>query len=74
MIQKGTRCNICTGCGRCFGGESGMRIVAEGGLLALWQEQLLAGIFGFPEFRTKQVTRQKTGEFGYWYRYLDMRK
>ena len=38
------------------------------------QEQLLAGIFGFPEFRTKQVTRQKTGEFGYWYRYLDMRK
>lgn len=43
MIQKGTRCNICTGCGRCFGGESGMRIVAEGGLLALWQEQLLAG-------------------------------
>ena len=42
MIQKGTRCNICTGCGRCFGGESGMRIVAEGGLLALWQEQLLA--------------------------------
>ena len=38
------------------------------------QEQLLAGIFGFPEFRTKQVTRQKTGEFGYGYRYLDMRK
>ena len=35
------------------------------------QEQLLAGIFGFPEFRTKQVTRQKTGEFGYWCRYLD---
>ncbi len=35
------------------------------------QEQLLAGIFGFPEFRTKQVTRQKTGEFGYWSRYLD---
>lgn len=36
------------------------------------QEQLLAGIFGFPEFRTKQLTRQKTGEFGYWYRYLEM--
>ncbi|WP_294786845.1 DUF6128 domain-containing protein [uncultured Eubacterium sp.] len=35
------------------------------------QEQLLAGIFGFPEFRTKQVTRQKTGEYGYWCRYLD---
>ena len=34
------------------------------------QEQLLAGIFGFPEFRTKQVTRQKTGEYGYWCRYL----
>jgi hypothetical protein len=36
------------------------------------QEQLLAGIFGFPEFRTKQLTRQKTGEFGYWYRYLNL--
>lgn len=35
------------------------------------QEQLLAGIFGFSEFRTKQETRQKTGEFGYWCRYLD---
>ena len=36
------------------------------------QEQLLAGIFGFPEFRTKQECLQKTGEFGYWYRYLDL--
>lgn len=36
------------------------------------QEQILAGAFGFPEFRTKQLTRQKTGEFGYWYRYLDL--
>lgn len=36
------------------------------------QEQILAGAFGFPEFRTKQLTRQKTGEFGYWYRCLDL--
>lgn len=36
------------------------------------QEQLMAGIFGFPEFRTKQMTRQKTGEFGYWYRFINI--
>lgn len=36
------------------------------------QEQLMAGIFGFPEFRTKQMTRQKTGEFGYWYRFISV--
>lgn len=36
------------------------------------QEQLLAGIFGFPEFRTKQNCVQRTGEFGYWYRYLEI--
>lgn len=36
------------------------------------QEQILAGAFGFPEFRTKQLTRQKTGEFGYWYCYLEI--
>ena len=36
------------------------------------QEQILAGAFGFPEFRTKQLTRQKTGEFGYWYRFLEL--
>lgn len=36
------------------------------------QEQLLAGIFGFTEFKTKHQTKQKTGEFGFWYRYLDL--
>lgn len=36
------------------------------------QERMLAGIFGFPEFRTKQICVQKTGEFGYWYRYLEL--
>jgi len=36
------------------------------------QEQLLAGIFGFTEFRTKHVTKQRTGEFGFWYRLLDL--
>ena len=36
------------------------------------QEQLLAGMFGFGEFRTKHTTKQKTGEFGYWYRILEI--
>lgn len=36
------------------------------------QEQLLAGMFGFGEFRTKHMTKQKTGEFGYWYRFLEL--
>lgn len=36
------------------------------------QECMLAGIFGFPEFETQQKCIQKTGEFGYWYRYLDI--
>ena len=36
------------------------------------QEQLLAGIFGFPNFRTRQTTLQKTGEFGYWYRFINI--
>lgn len=34
------------------------------------QERMLAGIFGFPEFRTKQEVSRKTGEFGYWYQFL----
>lgn len=34
------------------------------------QERVLAALFGFPEFRTRQECVQKTGEFGYWYRYL----
>lgn len=34
------------------------------------QERILAGIFGFPEFRTKQAVNCKTGEFGYWYQFL----
>lgn len=35
------------------------------------QERVLASLFGFPEFRTQQQCIQKTGEFGYWYRFLD---
>lgn len=35
----GNRCHICTGCGRCFGQAQGMTIVADGGLLKVWQEQ-----------------------------------
>lgn len=36
------------------------------------QEQLLAGIFGFPEFRLQHAAQQKNGAFGFWYRYLDL--
>ena len=34
------------------------------------QERVMAALFGFPEFRTRQECVQKTGEFGYWYRFL----
>lgn len=40
--QKGTRCHICTGCGRCFGGGQGIHVVTEGGLTGYWQEQIKA--------------------------------
>ena len=35
------------------------------------QERVMASLFGFTEFRTQEPCRQKTGEFGYWYRYLN---
>ena len=34
------------------------------------QERVMAALFGFTEFRTRQECVQKTGEFGYWYRFL----
>ena len=34
------------------------------------QERVMAALFGFSEFRTCQECVQKTGEFGYWYRFL----
>ena len=34
------------------------------------QERVMATLFGFTEFRTRQECVQKTGEFGYWYRFL----
>lgn len=34
------------------------------------QERVMAALFGFTEFRTCQECVQKTGEFGYWYRFL----
>ncbi|MCD8323793.1 MAG: DUF6128 domain-containing protein, partial [Clostridiales bacterium] len=54
----------------CVNGEKKKWFVAVPGVFQN-QEQMLAGIFGFPDFRTKHVTKQKTGEFGFWYRYLD---
>lgn len=35
------------------------------------QERVMASIFSFTEFRTQEQCIQKTGEFGYWYRYLN---
>ncbi len=55
----------------CEDGEKKKWFVAVPGVFQN-QEQLLAGLFGFGEFRTKHVTKQKTGEFGFWYRYLEM--
>ncbi|MCD8151434.1 MAG: DUF6128 domain-containing protein [Clostridiales bacterium] len=55
----------------CEDGEKKKWFVAVPGVFQN-QEQLLAGLFGFGEFRTKHLTRQKTGEFGFWYRYLEM--
>jgi hypothetical protein len=34
------------------------------------KEKLVAGIFGFNEFKPAQVSEYKTGRFGYWYKYL----
>jgi len=55
----------------CEDGEKKKWFVAVPGVFQN-QEQLLAGLFGFGEFRTKHLTKQKTGEFGFWYRYLEM--
>ncbi|MCI8484244.1 MAG: hypothetical protein HFH41_07880 [Lachnospiraceae bacterium] len=34
-------------------------------------ERVMASLFGFPEFRNEKSLPVNTGEFGYWYRYLD---
>lgn len=34
-------------------------------------ERVMASLFGFPEFRNEKSVPVNTGEFGYWYRYLD---
>lgn len=34
-------------------------------------ERVMAALFGFPEFRSEKESPIKTGEFGYWYRYLN---
>ncbi len=34
------------------------------------KEKLVAGIFGFDDFKPAQVSECKTGRFGYWYKYL----
>lgn len=34
-------------------------------------ERVMATLFGFPEFRNEKSAPVNTGEFGYWYRYLN---
>lgn len=34
-------------------------------------ERVMAALFGFPKFRSEKSSPIKTGEFGYWYRYLN---
>lgn len=34
-------------------------------------ERVMAALFGFPEFRREKPAPINTGEFGYWYRYLN---
>ena len=34
-------------------------------------ERVMATLFGFPEFRSEKPSPINTGEFGYWYRYLN---
>ncbi len=34
-------------------------------------ERVMAALFGFPEFRSEKDSPINTGEFGYWYRYLN---
>jgi hypothetical protein len=34
------------------------------------KEKLVAGLFGFNDFKPAQVCEHKMGRFGYWYRYL----
>ena len=36
------------------------------------QEKVMASIFGFPKYKSEKAVRQKTGQFGYWYRYLEL--
>lgn len=40
MTQKGTRCAICTGCGRCFGNGAGIKIMADSSLSTMWQKAI----------------------------------
>ncbi len=50
QIFRGTRCQICTGCGRCSGGngipvvagggQDGITVLAGGGLTAFWQDRI----------------------------------
>lgn len=34
-------------------------------------ERVMAALFGFPEFRSEKPSPINTGQFGYWYHYLN---
>ncbi len=37
---RGTRCQVCTGCGRCSPEKKDITVVADGGLTGFWQEKI----------------------------------
>ena len=47
-FQKGTRCHICTGCGRCFRGGEGVQVITGNGLKMEWlKEESCCGQTGY---------------------------
>ena len=51
--------------------ESGRKWFIGGPGIYQNQEKVLAAVCGFPEFRQEKDTGVKTGQFGYWYRFMD---
>ena len=41
-LQRGNRCDICTGCGRCFHGEDGIEVITDRFQERKWEQGLLS--------------------------------
>lgn len=64
---KGTRCHICTGCGRCSGIGSGMNIIKDNALSANWEKTAdydSASLLVTADIGTTTVAMQLYGEDG----------